>query len=73
MARTLGVLKRLPKHRIPWKRFVRELRRRGMLTQRELGGKLNVDKLTISRWERGIREPLVRHRRALLVLSDEVK
>jgi DNA-binding transcriptional regulator YiaG len=56
-----------------WSIEVRELRKRMMATQKELAARLHTNKLTISRWERGVSVPLVRHRRSILELSDEVK
>lgn len=40
------------------------------LTQEELGAKLGVGGVTVSRWERGIVEPRPRHLRALAALAD---
>lgn len=41
-----------------------------VLTQRELADILNVEPVTISRWERGVVEPKPRHLRALAKLAD---
>ena len=37
--------------------YIRELRRRLGITQRELGDRLDVEQGTVSRWERGIESP----------------
>lgn len=39
------------------------------LTQRELGETLGIDQVNISRWERGIAEPRIKHLRQIAVLS----
>lgn len=44
--------------------------RRLSLTQRELAQKLDVDQMTISRWERGEVEPRARHIRELAALAE---
>lgn len=40
------------------------------LTQRELGDALGIDQVNVSRWERGIAEPRIKHLRELAVLAE---
>jgi DNA-binding transcriptional regulator YiaG len=56
-----------------WPRFVKELRKRSMTTQKELAERLGVSKITVSRWERKAAMPMLRHRREMLQISDEVR
>jgi transcriptional regulator with XRE-family HTH domain len=40
------------------------------LTQRELADKLDVEPVSVSRWERGVAEPRIRTIRELAALAD---
>lgn len=40
-----------------------------LLTQRELGDKLGVDPMTVSRWERGKVDPSLAHLRSMAMLA----
>lgn len=39
------------------------------LTQRELADELHIDQVNVSRWERGVVEPRLKHVRAIAALS----
>jgi transcriptional regulator with XRE-family HTH domain len=49
---------------------IRKLRRRYGWTQQQLGSRLGVDAVTISRWERGVSTPRRHLRRALENLAE---
>lgn len=40
------------------------------LTQRELAESLGIDQVNVSRWERGIAEPRIRHLREIALLAQ---
>ena len=48
-----------------WARLVRSLRGRCGLSQRALAEQLSVDQTTVSRWERSLDLPALRHRRVM--------
>jgi transcriptional regulator with XRE-family HTH domain len=51
---------------------IRHVRRERLaLTQRELADKLGVADVVVSRWERGVAEPQLRHLRHLAELAGE--
>lgn len=55
---------------IPTPGFLRSLREAMGLTQLQLAGKLGVNKLTVSRWERGALRPGPKSIKALRALRD---
>lgn len=40
------------------------------LTQAELAGRLDIDPVNVSRWERGVTEPRIRHVRAVAEMAN---
>jgi len=52
---------------------IKELRKRLKLTQKEFAGRLKLDVITISRWERGEQRPSQLAMRQLARLEKKVK
>jgi DNA-binding transcriptional regulator YiaG len=52
---------------------LRELRKRLMLTQEALAERVDVNRVTIARWESGERVPLRKHVRLLEAIAEEIR
>lgn len=63
-----SLIDRLRANRLPPPAERRAIRRRAKVSLDDVAGVLGVQKMTVSRWERGEREPWPRHRAAYICL-----
>ena len=63
-----NLIDRLRANRLPPPAERRSIRRRARASLEDVADALGVEKMTVSRWERGIRQPWPKHRAAYISL-----
>lgn len=63
-----GLIERLRANRLPPPNERRAIRKRAQASLKDIAEALGVEVMTVSRWERGMREPWPKHRAAYLYL-----